>query len=152
MELEGGEKMATEAVPAKDARWGTQADFNSTQMRPLMKVKLLQKSKNLLSIEDKELGRVFIKPLPNTPKCTEWYTLYTGRDQKNNPSENQNLARIKLSIRIEKPPNLKHCGYLYAQGKQAWKKWKMRFFALVQVKNIVKSHCEINFVRVAAAS
>ena len=40
--------------------------------------------------------------------------------------------RIKLAIRIDRPPNLKHCGYLFAQGKQAWKKWKMRFFALVQ--------------------
>ena len=68
MELEGGEKMATEAVPAKDARWGTQADFHSTQMRPVLKVKLMQKSKNVLSLEDKDLGRVLIKPLPNTPK------------------------------------------------------------------------------------
>ena len=44
-----------------------------------MKVKLFQKSKNIIAIEDKELGRVLIKPLPITPKCTEWYPLHTGK-------------------------------------------------------------------------
>ena len=93
----------------------------------------------MLAIEDKELGRVLIKPLPNTAKCTEWYTLYTGRDQKNKAQPDN--ARIRLSIRIDRPPNLKHSGYLYAQGKQAWKKWKMRFFALVQVSQYTFAMC-----------
>ena len=135
--FEGGEKLATEAVPSNNARWETQADFQSNQVRPVMKVKLFQKSKNMLSIEDKELGRVLIKPLPNTPKCTEWYTLYTGQKNRSQPDN----ARIKLAIRIDRPPNLKHCGYLYAQGKQAWKKWKMRFFALVQVSQYTFAMC-----------
>ena len=51
------------------------------------------------------------------------------------------MPRIKLAIRIDRPPNLKHCGYLYAQGKQAWKKWKMRFFALVQVSQYTFAMC-----------
>lgn len=133
MELEGGEKLQTEPVPSNRAMWETQADFQSNQVRPVMKVKLFQKSKNFIAIEDKELGRVLIKPLPITPKCTEWYPLHTGKagDQ----------PRIKLAIKIDRPPNLKHCGYLYAQGKQAWKKWKMRFFALVQVSQYTFAMC-----------
>ena len=96
--VSGGEKLATETVPSNNARWETQADFQSNQVRPVMKVKLFQKSKNVLSIEDKELGRVLIKPLPNTPqKCTEWYQLYTG--QKKTQPDN---ARIKLGMNIYK--------------------------------------------------
>ena len=138
MELEGGEKLQTEPVPSNRATWETQADFQSNQVRPVMKVKLFQKSKNFISIEDKELGRVLIKPLPITPKCTEWYPLLSG---KTGESNTQNVPRIKLAIRIDRPPNLKHCGYLYAQGKQAWKKWKMRFFALVQVSQYTFAMC-----------
>ncbi|CBY12683.1 unnamed protein product [Oikopleura dioica] len=137
MEMEGGEKMATNAVPSTAAKWDCQADFRSNQIRPCLKVKLFQKSKNMLAIEDKELGRVLIKPLPNTPTCTEWYTMYTGQKNKSEAD----YARIRLGIRIDKPANLKHCGYLYAQGKQAWKKWKMRFFALVQVSQYTFAMC-----------
>ena len=43
MELEGGEKLQTEPVPSNRAMWETQADFQSNQVRPVMKVKLFQK-------------------------------------------------------------------------------------------------------------
>ncbi|KAH7976946.1 hypothetical protein HPB52_021759 [Rhipicephalus sanguineus] len=103
MEVEGGEKLQTDHAEASKPMWDTQGDFTTGQPLPLVKVKLYTESPGLLSLDDKELGKVLLHPNPLSAKAPECY--------------------------------------LYAQGKQVWKKWKKRYFVLVQVSQYTFAMC-----------
>ncbi|PAA51579.1 hypothetical protein BOX15_Mlig000167g1 [Macrostomum lignano] len=125
MELDGSEKFQTDQAEASRAMWDTQADFTTSQPLPTIKVKLFAESSRMLSLEDKELGKVVIKPTCTKANGCEWYKMIS-KDCSDDLS-------IKIIVHMEKPSNLKHCGWLWVAGRHLFKNWKKRYICLIQV-------------------
>lgn len=103
MEVEGHSKLQTDQAEASRPIWDTSGDFKTQQPLPVVKVKLCMETQNILQ-DSKELGRVVIRPDPNFTRASTWYVM--EKDNKKFPDE----LKIKLTIRIDKPANLKMCG------------------------------------------
>ncbi|CAB1331587.1 unnamed protein product, partial [Coregonus sp. 'balchen'] len=82
MEVEGGEKLQTDQAEASRPQWGTQGDFMTTHPLPMVKV--------------------ILNPTTNGPKQAELHKMVVSKN-----SQDAEL-KIKLAVRMDKPPNMKH--------------------------------------------
>ena len=86
-----------------------------------------------------------INPNFNSNKVTQWFDMEEPGASKKKKEENGQDAeqlKVKLKILMDRPQNIKNCGYLYSQGKdQLWAKWKKRFMVLIQVSQYTFALC-----------
>ncbi len=107
MEVEGGEKYRTEHAEAGKPVWESLAEFPTNQILPIIKVKLYMENPGILSLDDNKLGKLSLQIDPTFNKTNWWIDMIKAK----NTSADE--LKVKLDIRMEKPQNLKMCGYVF---------------------------------------
>ncbi|XP_057297243.1 calcium-dependent secretion activator 1-like isoform X2 [Hydractinia symbiolongicarpus] len=128
MELEGDEKLQTDQAEAGRPLWETQGEWTTNQPLPLLKLRLMAEHASKLHLSDeKELATLSITPHCGISESYEWFAMVPYKGWSGDE------IKLKLSIKMDKPTNVKKSGFLYAKGQSIWKVWKRRYFMLIQV-------------------
>jgi hypothetical protein len=120
MEVEGGEKYRTEHAEAGKPVWESLAEFPTNQILPIIKVKLYMENPGILSLDDNKLGKLTLQIDPTFNK-TNWWTNMI----KSKSTSTDDKLEVKLDVRMEKPQNLKMCGYV---SIEKYKRKKIFYF------------------------
>ncbi|OAF70001.1 Calcium-dependent secretion activator [Intoshia linei] len=134
MELDNGQKFQTTQANISNPIFDVQADFKFSYPLPNLKIRLFLESSNILKIDDREIAKIHMDITPYTRKISEVHRMI-------NTKHITDKIDIGLNVIVERPTELKHCGYLYVAGKKLWKKWKLRYFALTQISQYKFALC-----------
>ncbi|KAA3681724.1 calcium-dependent secretion activator [Paragonimus westermani] len=127
VELDGtADRKRTEAVEATKPIWNTAAEFQTYQPLPVVKLKLYKECSGPLTLDDKELGKIILRPTWASPRMPTWLRL---QPTKHCPE----ILEIQLSTSMQRPTNCKYANYCWIQGRNEFKKWKRRYLCLIQV-------------------
>lgn len=138
IELDGADKLATHMTTRNNPKFGTSADFETNCPRPLLKIKLLAKSSNMLQLDDQVLGKIELENFDeHVENPCQWYAMMisSGKDKG---------LTLQVAIRVKAPQVVKQSGFIWCCGKQAFKKWDKRYVILVQVSQYNFAICEYN--------
>jgi len=135
MEIDN-DKLQTEPAEASRPVWESHAEWHVNQPLPELRLRLLYQDKSLFALDDhKELAKLVLSPHCGMKDGYDWYQMTSPKGWSGEQID------IRVSVKFEKPHNVKKSGYLYAKGQNKWKKWKKRFFMLYQVSQYNFSLC-----------
>ncbi|CAH8512958.1 unnamed protein product [Schistosoma intercalatum] len=120
------DRKRTESVEVNKPVWNTTAEFQTSQILPVIKVKVFKECSGPLTLDDKELGRVTFNITWSSPRTPLWYKLQ-------NTKHCHDPVEIQISVSMQRPTNCKYSNYCWIQGRSTFKKWKRRYVCIIQI-------------------
>ncbi|CAH8504474.1 unnamed protein product [Schistosoma mattheei] len=107
VELDGTpDRKRTESVEVNKPVWNTTAEFQTSQILPVIKVTF-----NITW---------------SSPRTPLWYKLQ-------NTKHCHDPVEIQISVSMQRPTNCKYSNYCWIQGRSTFKKWKRRYVCIIQI-------------------
>lgn len=126
--VDGSDPRRTQTVLPEygSANFGEAGEFWTNSPLPQIKFTLRQESHGFLS-GDKIIGKKVYTAMPTSTEVTDYVDLV--RHDKDTTV----IAKLKISVFLERPGNMRKCGFLNCAGDYILQQWKRRFFTLMQL-------------------